>query len=151
MSQIWCLCLSRLKLLKMHHSALPDHSGSDWWILFRNWFWYLIVVNRSNALLILISKGPPVFALFVQGHKIKKANKVQQGQWRPTKGSIAQNFKFFVIITIQGEIINKCEYNTKKCVFKKVKIFIFITQIFWNYILLNMFSIPIIQWYWWKQ
>ena len=69
----------------------------------------------------------------------KKSSKANEGQQRP---AWPKTSNFFVIITIQSKIINKCQYNTKKCVFKKLEIFIFITQTFWNYILLNSLSIP---------
>ena len=44
----------------------------------------------------------------------KKAN---EGQQRPAK---SKTLNFFVIITIQCEIINKCKHNTKKMCFKEI-------------------------------
>ena len=56
--------------------------------------------------------------------KATKAKKANEGQQRPAK---SKTLNFFVIITIQCKIIDKCKYNTKKCVLKKSEIFIFIT------------------------
>ena len=47
---------------------------------------------------------------------------------KANKGQQSPKLQFaFVIITIQCKIINKCQYGTKKCVFKKSEIFIFTT------------------------
>ena len=75
-------------------------------ISFRNWFWHLIVANRS-IMLIFTKKGQFLLKKFTQGHKC---------QWRPAKSKTS---KLFDIINIHCIIINKCECNTKKRCFNE--------------------------------
>ena len=96
-------------------SALsPAHSDLKRLITFGNWFWHLIVGNRSIVLNFYQQR--PVFALknCPRPQRPKKAN---EGQQRPAK---SKTLNFFVIITIQCKIINKCKYNTKKMCFKEI-------------------------------
>ena len=71
-------------ILKWHCFA-PSfiHTDLKCMITFGNWFWDLNVAKRWIVL--NSCQQRPFFALkIIQGHK---------GQWRPTKASIAQNFK----------------------------------------------------------
>ena len=83
------------------------HSDSECWISFVNWFWHLIIGNRSIVLNFYQER--PVFAL-----------KIHPRPQRPTKGRKVQNFLCYYR-SIQCKIIYKCEYNTKKYVFKNQK------------------------------
>ena len=49
--------------------------------------------------------------------KAEEAEKANEGQQSPAK---SKTLNFFVIITIQCKIINKCKYNTKKMCFKEI-------------------------------
>ena len=69
-------------ILSMYHSDL-ECLGT-----FGNWFWDLIVGNRSIMLRFLSAMAIFCFK------KLSKAKKANEGQQRPTKASKVQNFKF---------------------------------------------------------
>ena len=54
---------------------------------------------------------------FKKSSKATKAKKANEGQQRPAKSKTSN---FFVIITIQCKIINKCQYDTKEMCFLKI-------------------------------
>ena len=92
----------------------PLHSDLKCPITFGNLFWHLTVGNRPIVLNFYQQR--PVFALknCPRPQRPKKAN---EGQQRPAK---SKTLNFFVIITIQCKIINKCKYTTKKMCFKEI-------------------------------
>ena len=100
---------------------LFEHSDLECLRTFGNWFWDLIVGNRS--IMLNFYQQWPFFASknYPRPQRPKRPMKANKGQQSP-KLQIS-----FVIITIQCKIINKCQYGTKKCVFKKSEIFIFTT------------------------
>ena len=83
------------------------HSDSDCWISFVNWFWHLIVGNRSIGLNSYQQR--PVFKKNCQRPQMsKRPMKTKKGHQRPELQKIID------FIKIQCKIINKWEYNTKK-------------------------------------
>ena len=96
------------------YTLVAVHSDLKCPITFGNWFWHLTVGNRPIVLNFYQQR--PVFALknCPRPQRPKKAN---EGQQRPAK---SKTLNFFVIITIQCKIINKCKYNTKKMCFKEI-------------------------------
>ena len=84
----------------------PHHSDLECLGTFGNWFWDLIVGNKSIVLNFYQQR--PVFALknYPRPQRPKRPMKANKGQQCP-KLQI-----FFVIITIQCKIINKCQYDT---------------------------------------
>ena len=97
------------------------HSDSDCWISFGNWFWHLIVGNRSIVLNFYQQR--PVFALknHPRPQRPKRPMKANKGQHSP-KLQISLLLSLF-------NVKSSTNVNTilKKCVFKKLEIFIFIT------------------------
>ena len=88
------------------------HSDSDCWILFGNWFWHLIVGNRSIGLNFYQQRS--VFALKICQRPQRSIRPMKAK--KPVKG---QNFKNHYFINIQSKIINKWECNTRKNLFFK--------------------------------
>ena len=79
---------------------MPDHLRK--WFLSSEWW------KQVNCAYFLSEKVSFCFKKLSKATKAKKAN---EGQQRPAKSKTSN---FFVIITIQCKIINKCEYDTKK-------------------------------------
>ena len=82
------------------------HSDLKCPITFGNWFWHLIVGNRSIVLKSYQQR--PVFA-----------SKNHPRPQRPKRPAKSKTSNLFVIITIQCKIINKCEYDYKRMCFLK--------------------------------
>ena len=80
-------------VLKM--SSFIYHSELKCPISFVNWFWDLIVANRS---IIFTKKGQFLLKKFIRGHK------GQKGQWRPKKASKVYNFKSLKFYGSQQDI-----------------------------------------------
>ena len=103
------------------HMWRTSHSVSKFQISFGNWFWHLIVENRSFVLEFYQQR--PVFALknHPRPQRPKRPMKANKGQHSP-KLQISLLLSLF-------NVKSSTNVNTilKKCVFKKLDIFIFIT------------------------
>jgi hypothetical protein len=71
-----------------------------------------VIVGNWSIVLNFHHKGQ--FFALKKSSKATKAKKGNEGQQRPAKSKPSN---FFVIITIQCKIINKCEYDTKNMCF----------------------------------
>ena len=100
-------------VLMFSQNFCTNHSDSHCWISFVNWFWHLIVGNRSIGLNFYQQR--PVFALkfFQRPQRSKRPMKARKGHQRPELQKIID------FINIQCKIINKWECNTKKKLFFK--------------------------------
>ena len=97
------------------YAGVTNHSDSKCLISFGNWFWHLIVENRS--IVPNFYQQRPGFALkIVQGHK------GQKGQWRPEKAIKGQNFKNSLI-----SLIFNAKSSINGNVILRKFVFIFIT------------------------
>ena len=97
------------------------HSASKCPILFGNWFWHLIVGNRSIVLNFYQQR--PVFALknHPRPQRPKRPMKANKGQHSPK----LQIYMLLSLINVKSSI--NVNIILKKCVFKKLEIFILIT------------------------
>ena len=97
------------------------HSVSKFQISFGNWFWHLIVESRSIVLEFYQQR--PVFALknHPRPQRPKRPMKANKGQHSPK----LQIYMLLSLINVKSSI--NVNIILKKCVFKKLEIFILIT------------------------
>ena len=112
-NDIWTIhcCIKCPQILQVKTLLQTNHSDLKRSITFGNWFWHLTVENRPIVLNFYQQK--PVFSL-KNCPRPKRPKKTNEGQQRPAK---SKTLNFFVIITIQCKIINKCEYDSKRICF----------------------------------
>ena len=103
------------------YHTTPFHSVSKCPISFGNWFWHLIVGNRSIVLNFYQQR--PVFALknHPRPQRPKRPMKANKGQHSPK----LQIYMLLSLINVKSSI--NVNIILKKCVFKKLEIFILIT------------------------
>ncbi len=85
-------CVTLVRHMYTKNSVLPFHTGK--YTVFQNAWSCLVIgfdiwlLKTGQLCLIFIKKGQFLLKKIIQGHK------GQKGQWRPTKASKVQNFKF---------------------------------------------------------